>query len=675
MPISPVTMTVPHADDVVIRRMSVIERLGQPFEFRVDLASKVGNLKFEDFLGRPATVHLELPRGGTRHFNGVVASFGQTAVDGDSYQFQAVLRPWFWLLTRTTDCRIFQNLSVPDIVKAVCSDLGFTDYKLQLSDTYSPREYCVQYRESAFSFISRLLEAEGIYYYFTHEENKHHLVLSDGVDSHQPFAAYETIPFAPDRLLEERVTSWNASLELQSGKYVLNDFDFQNPKADLNTKLNVDRSHPHAGFEVYDYPGCYSSTSIGNSYVRARIEERQAQYQIVRAGSDVRGIATGSLFSLTDHPCADQNQEYLVVSTIHEIVNPEIEADCSHECQFEVIPSSQTFRPPRLTAKPLISGPQTAIVVGKSGNEIWTDSFGRVKVQFHWDRMGKKDENSSCWIRVAQSWAGKKWGSQFLPRIGQEVVVEFLEGDPDRPLITGSVYNQDQPVPYALPDHATQSGVKSRSTKEGDDETFNELRFEDKKDSEEIYFHAEKDFNRVVENNDTLKVGYKKKDKGDQTIDIYNNQKLVVGGGGTDAADGSQTIEIQKDRTATLKTGNEKLEVQEGNRNVIVTKGNDAHTISAGNRAVTIDQGNDTLTITQGNQTISISSGKCSITAGTSIELTVGGSSIKIEPSKITLTSVEIDITADTKIAAKGAMIQAQASGTLILKGGMVQIN
>ena len=657
-------MSVPHADDVVVRRMTAVERLGQPFEFCVSLESKAVSLKFEDFLGQPATVHIDLPRGGQRHYSGIVTSFGQTAVDGETYQFQAVLRPWFWLLTRTADCRIFQNLSVPDIFKAVCSELGFTDYKLKLSETYSPREYCVQYRETAFAFLSRLLETEGIYYYFSHEQNKHLLVLSDGVGSHQAQPAYESIPFVPGNKLEEQIATWNVSLELQTGKYVLNDFDFQNPKADLNSKLNVGRSHPYANFEIYDYPGCYSSKSIGNSYVRARIEERQTQYQIVRGRGDVRGLVTGSFFTLTDHPSSDQNQEYLVVSTIHQVVNSESQAECRHACEFEAIPGNQTFRPPRITPKPQIAGPQTAIVAGQSGSEIWTDAFGRVKVQFHWDRLGKQDENSSCWIRVAQSWAGKKWGSQFLPRLGQEVVVEFLEGDPDQPLVTGCVYNADQPVPYALPGNATQSGVKTHSTKGGDEKTFNEIRFEDKKDSEELYVHAEKDLNCVVENNETRKVGFDDKKDGDQTIEIFNNQILKVGKAG--CSDGSQTEEIFKDRTVTLKTGNDTLLIEKGNMSV---------TMKMGNQTTELKMGNQTNTLKMGNQTTKLSLGASKTEAMQGIELKVGANSIKIDQMGVTIKGIMVKIEGTAMAQMKAPMTAVSGDGMLTVKGGITMIN
>jgi type VI secretion system secreted protein VgrG len=644
-------MTIPHAADVIIRRMSVAENLGRLFEFQLDLTSNVGGLSYQDFLGQSVTVNWELPRGGTRHFNGILVSFGQTAVEGTWHHYHAVLRPWFWLLTRSSDCRIFQNVSVIDIFKSVCSDLGFTDYKLQTSGTYAAREYCVQYRETAFDFLSRLFECEGIYYYFTHEDGKHYLVLSDGVDSHQPYTGYESIAYEPKPLREECISSWNVSFELQPGTVVLNDFSFLTPKADLKSKLSVTRSHPYSTFEIYDYPGGYFTKDLGDNYVRARIEERQSQYQVIRGSCDVQGLAAGSLFTLTDHPRIDQNDEYLIVSTVHQFVNSDVVSECSHQCDFVAIPKTQTFRSPRITPRPVISGPQTAIVTGASGDEIWTDSNGRVKVQFHWDRVGTNDENSSCWIRVAQTWAGNKWGSQFLPRVGHEVVVEFMEGDPDRPLIVGSVYNADQPVPYSLPDNATQSGIKSHSSKEGDDSTFNELRFEDSKGKEQIYFHAEKDFQRVVENNDTLTVGLEKKDPGDQTIQIHNN------------------------RTVTIDEGNDALQIKKGNRDVKIDTGNDTVTVSQGSQEVKIAAGNHTLTISQGNQTISISVGSSTMEAAQGIELKVGGNSIKIDPAGITVKGTMISIEGQAKLDLKAPMTTVNGDGMLTLKGGLTQIN
>jgi type VI secretion system secreted protein VgrG len=301
-----------------------------------------------------------------------------------------------------------------------------------------------------------------------------------------------------------------------------------------------------------------------------------------------------------------------------------------------VVPAAEPFRVASITPRVRMPGPQTAVVVGKSGEEIWTDEYGRVKVQFMWDRDGKSDENSSCWVRVAQIWAGNTFGGFQIPRIGEEVIVDFLGGDPDYPIIVGRVYNKDNAVPYPLPGEQTKSGIKTRSTKKGTAENFNELRFEDKKGDEEIYFHAEKNFNRVVENDDSLKVGFEKKDKGDQKIEVYNDQTLTIGAG---SKGGSQTIVVYKDRTAEMKTGN------------------------------------DTITITQGNHKTEITAGKSETSAMQSIELKVGGNSIKIDQSGITLKGIKISVEGSATAEVKSPMTKVNGDGMVMIQGGLVKIN
>lgn len=647
------------ADKLLFYRMTAHECLGRLFEFQLDLLSEDPAIPLQDVVGQPLCVHVEPPDNQKRFFHGLATQFRLIGTHGRLARYSATLRPWLWFLTRTADCKIFQMTTVPDIIQAVFRDLGFSDFENSLEGTYRQWEYCVQYRETDFDFVSRLMEQEGIYYYFRHEESKHTLVLSDGIGSHESSSGCETVPFYPPTALARRqrdhLYEWSVFHEVQPGSVSLNDFDFEKPKANLRVvkQASPARTHPQAGHEIYDYPGQYVIAADGENYAKARIEERQWQYEQVQGKGTAVGLAVGALFGLTGYDIrADQNREYLVVETIHRLQGNEYEtnvtraAELARECEVTAIPSSQPFRSPRLTSKPVVSGPQTAIVVGPAGEEIWTDKYGRVKVQFHWDRYGKSDENSSCWIRVSHQWAGKQWGGIQLPRIGQEVIIDFLEGDPDRPIITGRVYNADNMPPYALPDHQTQSGVKSRSSKQGTAENYNELRFEDLKDEEEVYFHAEKDFNRVVENNDTLKVGFEKRDKGDQTIEIHNNQKLVIGNSESD--DGSQTIEIWKDRTATIKEGDDTL---------------------------TVSKGNQTVTVSKGDQTVKINVGKNLTEAGTSIELKVGQSSIKLEPTKITIKSVQIAIEGQAQLNAKSPMTEVAGDGMLVLKGGLIKIN
>lgn len=545
----------PLGDDVLLfRSMNGTERLSRLFQYTLTLLSEEQSINFADIVGQNMTVQLELPDDKTRYFNGYVSRFVQTRAEGDLAEYQATIVPWLWLLTRTADCRIFQEKTVPEIIKEVFRDAGFTDFDDSLSGSYRTWEYCVQYRETDFNFVSRLMEQEGIYYFFEHAEGKHTLVLADSLSAHQTFPGYEEIPYRPAGSTSpiEHIGGWTLEQAIQPGVYALNDYDFEKPKKDLLARSVIQRDHAAADYEIFDYPGEYTENADGDSYAKVRIQELQASYEIVSSESDAQGICCGYTFKVTDHTREDQDREYLVTSTtIH------FESDLYHsaagggggvffQCQFSAMDSSQPFRPPRLTPKPMIQGPQTAVVVGKDGEEIWTEKHGRVKLQFHWDRYGESDEDSSCWIRVSQPWAGANWGGVFLPRIGQEVIVEFLEGDPDRPIITGRVYNGDNMYPYALPDNQTQSGFKSRSTKDGTGDNFNEIRFEDKKGEEQVYIHAEKNEDIVVENDKTEDVGH------DETITIGNDRTETVKHDETMTVENDRTRNVNNNETVTV---------------------------------------------------------------------------------------------------------------------------
>jgi len=434
-------------------------------------------------------------------------------------------------------------------VKEVFREQGFSDIKDSLTKTYRVRDYCVQYRETDLNFVQRLMEEEGIYYYFEHSESAHKLVLADSYSGHQAYPHNETIEYFPRSENAQReadhIHDWYLSRNIQSGKYVATDYDFTKPRAWLQTQFVQQRGVPKSDFEIYDDPGKYVTTAEGDHYVQARLESLQAGYETVRGIGNARGMAVGSLFKLAGYPRQDQNREYLVVSATHHLDGGEYEAGkatCAEDysCSFEAIASAEPFRSPATAFKTRVSGPHTATVVGPSGEEIHTDKYGRVKVKFHWDRDPNRDESSSCWVRVSQIWAGKNWGWMSIPRIGQEVVVDFLEGDPDQPLITGRVYNQDNMPPYDLPANKTQSGFKSRSSMEGTPDNFNEIRFEDKKGQEELFVQAEKNHTVLIKNdqsttirhdrttnitrNDTLNV------TGDQFIHIHGNLSMTVDG-------------------------------------------------------------------------------------------------------------------------------------------------
>ncbi|MBK7982698.1 MAG: type VI secretion system tip protein VgrG [Candidatus Competibacteraceae bacterium] len=490
-------------DVLLFGRMTFTEQLGQLFAGHLELFSEKTDIKLADVLGTNMTVRLALPyQQGTRYFNGFVTRFSYEGTRGLRYGvYRAELNSWLWFLTRTSDCRIFQNKTVPDIIKEVFRGHGFTDFKDKLSGSYRQWEYCVQYRETDFNFVSRLMQQEGIYYYFEHENGKNSLVLADGVGSHGGFPKYESVPFFPpdahDRRERDALSEWLIDQSVQPGAYFLNDYDFTAPRKSLRAVLNQPKAHAQSGFEMYDYPGEYTELGDGNSYSKIRLEELLAQQEVARGRGNAAGLAAGYLFSLSNCPRDDQNRKYLIVSATHHLESDEYESFSGYgisgkpyQGEITAIDAQQQYRAPRITPKPVVQGPQTAVVVGPAGEEIYTDQYGRVKCQFHWDRYGKADENSSCWIRVAQGWAGKKWGTVYLPRIGHEVIVEFLEGDPDQPIITGRVYNGINMPPYALPDNKTLSTLKSLSSKGGGG--FNEFRFEDKKGEEQIFLHAER---------------------------------------------------------------------------------------------------------------------------------------------------------------------------------------
>ncbi len=599
-----------HADwatNSLLRFMRVKEELGKPFEIFLEVLDPNKNLDPYKVLYQPVAVSIRRPDGSQRFFHGITAGFVNVGPRNRFQLYELQVRPWIWFLSRSQDCRIYQNQSFVDILKVVANDKhGFSKYRTSTTETHAPWEYCVQYRESDFNFIHRLMEQEGLYYFFTHTQTQHELVIVDGKSGHQPIAGESKIPYLPPNEAyagREHISYWQRLVTVGTGKVTLRDYAFDKPNVNLETRSQGTVKGRIPIFEVYDYPGEYSETSAGVNVAKHLLEAYQAQHARIEGAGHCPALATGCLFDLIEHPRSSENGKYLVTSSEIEVESGEIEqfegAENRFETKFTTIPADVPFRLPRNTPKPTIAGPQTAVVVGKTGEDLWVDKFGRVKVQFHWDRLGQKDENSSCWIRVSQPLAGKNWGAVFLPRTGQEVIVEFLEGDPDRPIITGRVYNENQATPYDLPEKATQSGILTRSTKEGTAETANQLRFEDKKGEEEIYFHAEKNFNRVVENNDTLKVGFDKKEAGDQTIEVFNNQSITIGH--KDCADGSLTLKIHKNRTETIETGDETLDIKKGSRTESIDKGNDTLTIGEGSRKTTISKGDETLEIAQGS--------------------------------------------------------------------------
>nr|WP_279153267.1 type VI secretion system tip protein VgrG [Pseudomonas mosselii] len=548
-------------DKLILAEMGGSEELGRLFDFELQLTSDDPAIDLNQLLGKSMSLSVQQSVGSSRHFHGIVARCSQSVDQGQFASYRVTLRPWLWLLTRTSDCRIFQHLSAPQIIKQVFRDLGFSDFEDLLSRNYREREYCVQYRETSFDFVSRLMEEEGIYYFFRHEQERHVLVLADAYGAHQKAPGYETVPYyPPDGQHRERdhINDWHLAQEVQPGSLELNDYDFQRPSARIDVRSAMPRPHQAGDYPLYDYPGAYEQTQDGEHYARTRLESLQSLHERIELRGNARGLGSGHLFSLSNFSRQDQNREYLIVAARYYVHQERLESGGgSGAAQFEsnlsCIDAQQSYRPVGSTLRPIVKGPQTAVVVGPAGEEIWTDQYGRVKVHFHWDRHDQSNENSSCWIRVSQATAGKNWGSIQVPRIGQEVIVSFLEGDPDRPIITGRVYNAEQTVPYDLPGSATQSGMKSRSSKGGSPANFNEIRMEDKKGAEQLYVHAERNMDTVVEQNQTLSVGISRvKTVGmietvtigqDRLRSVRHRDILLVGGDKRDSVHGNYVMD------------------------------------------------------------------------------------------------------------------------------------
>ncbi len=545
-------------DVLLVKDMEGEEGLSRLFSFKLNLLSGNPNISFKNIIGKKVTLAVDLQDGKFRYLNGIVSEFYQLSASESSRSenlmslYTATVVPYLWLLTRTADSRIFQNKSVPDIVEKILGDNGLTDYKLNLKGSYSPREYCVQYRETDFNFVSRLLEEEGIYYFFQHEDGKHTLILADDAGEHKACPELEVARCRPHEggtYEEDMIDSLGVKQEIRAGKYTLNDFNFEMPNTSLKSEEPSNQKLGPGEREYYDYPGLYGKKSEGDRLTKIRMQEEEAQITTLRGVSNCRAFTSGYKFKLEDFYRSDLNRKEYVLTGIRHIGSQtlsigESDAAATYKNEFTCMPSDVPYKPARYTPKPFVQGVQTAIVVGPSGEEIYPDKYGRVKVQFHWDREGSKDDKSSCWVRVSQIFAGAGWGSMFIPRIGHEVIVDFLEGDPDRPIITGRVYHGTNNPPYPLPDDKTKSTIKTNSSPGGGG--FNELRFEDKKGQEEIYLQGEKDWNILIKNNKGQTIGV------DDQLSVGNNQTISIGTNRTESVGNNETITIGSNKTETI---------------------------------------------------------------------------------------------------------------------------
>ncbi|MCX8097988.1 MAG: type VI secretion system tip protein VgrG [Casimicrobiaceae bacterium] len=561
------------------REMVGTETISGLFEFDVTLHSKQTSVPAKALLGKPMTLVIET-EGAERYLNGICTRFASAGREGEHLVYTAKLRPWLWLASRRSDCKIFQFKTVPDIVTEVLERYGFPISR-KLTKSYRAWDYCVQYQETDLNFVMRLLEHEGIAFFFEHSASNHTLVLADDMSSYKPIPGRSNIKYlgidAATTASEEHFYAWSVREQIDPGEYYSIDYDFEKPSVELYAVRGDARGHSHDSYQQFEWPGDYTELADAEAYAAVRMESLTSEQERATGTCTVRTMAPGHTFTLERCPHEDQNREYLVVGVSYFFRdNSRLSAgsgagDSMWELRVHAHPTSLPFRPPRVTPKPRTTGPQTAVVVGPKGEEIYTDKYGRVKVQFHWDRYGRHDENSSCWIRVATPWAGERWGAIHIPRIGQEVVVDFIGGDPDRPIIVGSVYNAEQMPPYGLPDNKTASGFKSRSTKGGGANDFNEIRMEDKKGEEQLYIHAQRNLDTAVELDETHTVGRDRKTrigrddlrfvgrddthvvKQHQRNQIQGNQITSVSGDQDNTVKGDQSNMVMGSRTQSIK--------------------------------------------------------------------------------------------------------------------------
>lgn len=592
-------------------------------------------------------------------YDGLIAEAHQLPATSNADRYQFVLRPWLWWLTLASNNRVFQNLSAQEIVEKVFKDARFTDYKFQLKTTPLKREYCLQYNESDFNFVSRLLEQEGIFWFFTHAQGKHTLMLADDNSAFPPIAGDKKVKYqaaASGTRETGAIRSVELRLQATSQGFQSSDFNYEQPKAALFALAGEKK-----GGMQYQHPGRFSEKAQGDALAAWKVNALKAQAKQLVGESDCAALMAGHWFSLTDHDDKSLNIDWLVTAVSHEYDGER------YRNRFTAIPKATPYRPLAVTPQPFMHT-QTATVVGKSGEEIWTDKLGRVKVQFSWDREGKSDETSSCWLRVATAWSGNGFGAQFIPRIGQEVVVSFIDGDPNKPLITGCVYNGANALPYALPANQTQSGIKTHSEK-----GFNELRFDDKKDAELLAMQAQKDFQLTVLNDSKTTIGH------DDIQSVKNDRTRTV-------EEGNETVTLKKgNRAVKIEKGSDTLEVKD--KRSVTVKGDQEHAID-GNDTHKV-KGDYTLNV-DGNLTIKVS-GTLTLESGKNLKVKSGADLNASASGSLKLDATNIASEAKASLTQKAATISQEAKATLtskasatqtvdgggmlIIKGGMVKIN
>jgi type VI secretion system secreted protein VgrG len=681
------TMTSPLGADVLIPTvLSAQEGISQTFFFDVHVVSQNGAIDPDSLLNQPACVALQANGEPIRYFHGIVQSLSSHGgVRGQSsdeyYAYRLVLVPRLWFLSQTVDCRVFQQKSTADILKTLFGDAGLTDFSVIPSG--ATREYTVQFNESDLAFATRLMEEEGYYYFFEHTASAHKLIVANQNSAFQDIdGAALHLGGASDATY---VTDWSRPVHTARGKMKLRDYDPANPdtllEAEKPTTLTTGGSSQRDDFR---WPAVTFDSGTVTNRSQWELEAAEVRAQLFEGATRFGKLVPGGKLKLASRPASPYDDTYVVRACTHHATDDtwlSQGAVASYTNSFVCFAASVPWRQPIVTPRPRMVGLHTALVLGpqhntnaaiksQDGEEIHTDSMARVKVRFYWDHRGDAAGGQAIWARVIQPWAGKGWGAQFLPRVGTEVAVAFVDGDPDRPIIVGGLYN-GRDAPIYSDKEKTKSGFRSRSTLKGGGANCNEFTFDDKKDSELVFLHAEKDLTTEVENDQTLKVDNCRivTVKKDETVEIGENRSVTI-------KNGNDTLTVKTgNRTVTVETGNDTLDVQTGNRSVTVDTGNDTHDVKQGNRNVTVDQGNDTLDVKTGNISIKADAGSITVEAMQSITLKVGENTLKIDQQGVAINGLMIKIAGQTTAEVKSPMTTVSGDGTLTLKGGMVMVN
>lgn len=626
------------------------EGVSELFDFEVEFVSDDAAIDFDAVVGKPALLEMTT-NDEPRFVHGIVSRFEEIGVGVNQTTYLARMVPTLWTYGLKNDCCIYQGMKIPDVIKDILTSGGMasgSDFRFELNASYPTREYIVQYRETDLQFVSRLMEEVGIFYFFEHKEDGHVLVLGDHTGAHTDIAGTVVLPFHADdtgmQADTDEVSSLRLSRSMRTGKVSMRSFNFEKNKLKLEAASSSDTETAH---EHYDFDGRYGDESAGKSLAQVRQETFTARRRLLFGDSNCRHLTTGFKFGVTDHPRDEFNADYLLTRVVHTGVQPQAaggagsdvdEPEEAYSNSFEAIPADVVFRPLQLTESALVDGPQTAVVTGPSGEEIYTDAHGRVKVMFHWDRYGTADDKASCWMRVAQS---HRIADFAIPRIGEEVIVDFLEGDPDQPIITGRVYNGTNTTPYSLPADKTKSTFKTPTSPGGGG--YNELRFEDASGSEEVFFHAQKDWNSVILNDRTTDVGH------DQLAKIGNDKTIEVGANHTEKIGGSMQLKVAGSETEKID-GNRSIEV--GGNHQEQVKG--ALGLTVGETG-SVSIGGDGSVKIGGKGTINVSGdlqesagGKMSVSSGGNYSLSAGGSGSISTSKKLT---VEVEDAMATSVA------------------------